>query len=28
MSNKTKCEVSVKRMFRTWKKTLLHCGFG
>ena len=28
MSNKTWCDVSVKQMFRTWMKTLLHCGFG
>ena len=28
MSNKTRCDVSVKQMFRTWMKTLLHCGFG
>jgi len=28
MSNKTKCDVSVKQMFRTWMKPLLHCGFG
>jgi len=23
-----KCDLSVKQMFRTWMKTLLHCGFG
>jgi len=23
-----RCDVSVKQMFRTWMKTLLHCGFG
>jgi len=28
MSNKTRCDASVKQMFRTWMKTLLHCGFG
>jgi len=28
MSNKTRCDVSVKQMFRTWMKILLHCGFG
>jgi len=28
MSNKTSCDASVKQMFRTWMKTLLHCGFG
>jgi len=28
MSNKTRCGVLVKQMFRTWMKTLLHCGFG
>jgi len=28
MSKKTRCDVSVKQMFRTWMKTLLHCGFG
>jgi len=28
MSNKTRCDVSVKQMFRIWMKTLLHCGFG
>jgi len=28
MSNKTRCDVSVKQMFRTWMKTLLHFGFG
>jgi len=28
MSNKTRCDVLVKQMFRTWMKTLLHCGFG
>jgi len=28
MSNKTRCDVFVKQMFRTWMKTLLHCGFG
>jgi len=28
MSNKTRCDVSVKQMFRTWMETLLHCGFG
>ena len=28
MSNKTtRCDVLVKQMFRTWMKTLLHCGF-
>jgi len=26
--NKIGCDVSVKQMFRTWMKTLLHCGFG
>jgi len=24
----TKCDASVKQMFRTWVKTFLHCGFG
>jgi len=28
MSNKTRFDVSVKQLFRTWMKTLLHCGFG
>jgi len=28
MSNKIWCDVSVKQMFRTWMKALLHCGFG
>ena len=28
MCNKTGCDVSVKQMFWTWMKTLLHCGFG
>jgi len=28
MPNKIGCDVSVKQMFRTWMKTLLHCGFG
>jgi len=28
MSNTIRCDVSVKQMFRTWMKTLLHCGFG
>jgi len=28
MSNKTRCDVLVKQIFRTWMKTLLHCGFG
>jgi len=28
MSNKIRCDVLVKQMFRTWMKTLLHCGFG
>ena len=23
-----RCDVSVKKIFRTWLKTLLHCGFG
>jgi len=27
MSNKTGCDVFVEQMFRTWMKTLLHCGF-
>jgi len=27
MSNKTRCDVSTKQMFRTWMKTLVHCGF-
>jgi len=27
MSNKIRCDVSVKQMFRTWMKTLPHCGF-
>ena len=26
MRNKTRYDVSVKQMFRTWMKTLLHCG--
>jgi len=28
MSNKTRCDASVKQMFRNWMKTSLHCGFG
>jgi len=28
ISNKTRCDVSIKQMFRAWIKTLLHCGFG
>jgi len=28
MCNKTRCDALVKKMFRTWRKTLLHCGFG
>jgi len=28
MSNKTRRDVLVNQMFRTWMKTLLHCGFG
>jgi len=28
MSNKIRCDVSVKQMFRAWMETLLHCGFG
>jgi len=27
MSKKTRCDVLVKKMFPTWMKTLLHCGF-
>jgi len=27
-ANKTRCDVSVKQIFRTWMKILLHCGFG
>ena len=27
MSNKTRCDESVKLMFRTWMKTLMHCGW-
>jgi len=23
-----RCDVSAKQIFRTWMKTLLHCGFG
>jgi len=26
--SKTRCDIYVKQMFRTWMKTLLHCGFG
>jgi len=28
MSNKARCVVLVKQMFRTWMTTLLHCGLG
>jgi len=28
MSNKARCDISAKQMFRTWMKTLLLCGFG
>jgi len=28
MSNKARCDVLVKQMFRTWMKMLVHCGFG
>ena len=27
MFNKARCVVLLKQMFRTWMKTLLHCGF-
>jgi len=27
-SNKARCVVLVKQMFRLWMKTLLRCGFG
>ena len=27
-STKLRCDVSAKQIFRTWMKTLLHCGFG